>query len=183
MPLGRSRVSPRATRLPARRDREPASIRRTRACRLARPARRFRSASRTWSSLVLVIAPAHRDDDSAVKARFRRARDTARPLASRRPSVHHAARSRPASDPRCEPAYRSTASSSGDTRKPGPDPRPGRGSRHKRRRDLTQPAHPQLLNQAPDARAAKSTKPVCYRKHGYAAQDTPNKATVPTPRR
>ena len=61
------------------------SIRRTRACRLARSARRFCSASRTWSSLVRVIAPAQRDDDSAVSARFRHALDTARPSASSRP--------------------------------------------------------------------------------------------------
>ena len=68
--------------------------------RLARPARRFRSASCQQSSLVLVIAPAHRDDDSAVSARFRAARDAARPFASRRPSAQRAARSAAASDPR-----------------------------------------------------------------------------------
>ena len=71
-----------------------------RACRLARSARRFCSASRYWSSLVRVIAPAHRDEDSAVSARFRAARDAAFPFASSRPSAHRAARSRPASDPR-----------------------------------------------------------------------------------
>jgi hypothetical protein len=93
-----------------------ASIRPTRACRLVLSARRFRSARLHWSSLVRVIAPAHRDDDSAVSARFRAARDTARPFASSRPSAHRAARSRPASDPRCNPAARSTASSAGETR-------------------------------------------------------------------
>jgi hypothetical protein len=75
-------------------------IARTRACRLACPARRFCSASRTWSSLVRVIAPAHRDDEAAVSARFRPARDTAFPFASSRPWPHRAARSLPASDPR-----------------------------------------------------------------------------------
>ena len=93
-----------------------ASIRPTRACRLVLSARRFRSARLHWSSLVRVIAPAHRDDDCAVSARFRAARDTARPVASSRPSAHRAARSRPASDPRCDPAARSTASSAGETR-------------------------------------------------------------------
>jgi hypothetical protein len=87
-----------------------------RACRPDFSARRFRTASCHWSSLVRVIAPAHRDDDSAVSARFLRARDAARPSGSSRPSAHRAARSRPASDPRCEPTARSTASSCGDTR-------------------------------------------------------------------
>jgi hypothetical protein len=91
-------------------------IRRMRACRLRCPARRFCPASRTWSSLVRVMAPAHRDDDSAVSARFRTARDRARPRASSRPSAHRAARSLPASDPRCAPAFRSTVSSSADRR-------------------------------------------------------------------
>src|SRR6266568_4465627 len=67
-----------------------ASSRRIRACRLVPSARRFCSASRTWSSLVRVIAPAHRDDDSAVKARFRTARDEASPFATSRPSAHRA---------------------------------------------------------------------------------------------
>src|SRR5260370_10959086 len=87
-----------------------------RACRLALWARRFCPASRTWSSLVRVIAPAHRDDASAVSARFRTARDRVRPRASSRPSVHRAARSFPASDPRCPPTARSTASSCADRR-------------------------------------------------------------------
>jgi hypothetical protein len=93
-----------------------ASIRRTRACRLALAARRFRSARLHWSSLVRVIAPAHRDDDLAVSARFRAARETARPFGSSCPPAHRAARSPPASDPRWLPAARSTASSCGDTR-------------------------------------------------------------------
>ena len=93
-----------------------APIRRTRDRRLARSARRFQSASCHWSSLTRVIAPAHRDDDPAVSARFRSRRDTARPFASSRPSAHRAARSRPANDPRCEPTARSTAASPGETR-------------------------------------------------------------------
>ena len=96
---------------PPARTRSRASIFRTRACRVFLSARRFRPASRCWSSLVRVIAPAHRDDDSAVSAFFRRARDPARPFASSRPSAHRAARSRPASDPRCVPTAHSTASS------------------------------------------------------------------------
>jgi hypothetical protein len=56
-----------------------ASIRPILARRLAASARRFRSASRHWSSLVRVIAPAHRDDDSAVSACLRAARDAAFP--------------------------------------------------------------------------------------------------------
>jgi hypothetical protein len=63
-----------------------------------------------------VIAPAQREEHSAVSARFRAARDNACPRASSRPSAHRAARSRPASDPRCDPAARSTASSRADTR-------------------------------------------------------------------
>ena len=93
-----------------------ASIRRARARRLVSSACRFRSASCHWSSLARVIAPAHRDDDPAVSARFRSPLDAARPLASSRPSAQRAARSPPASDPRCEPAAPSTAASSGETR-------------------------------------------------------------------
>ena len=93
-----------------------ASIFATRACRPARSARRFCPASLTWSSLLRVIAPAQRDDDPPVSARFRAARDTARPLASSRPSAQRAARSRKASDPRCAPTARSTASSCAETR-------------------------------------------------------------------
>ena len=47
-----------------------------------------------------MIAPAHRDDAPAVSARFRAARDAARPFASRRPSAQRAARSAEAKDPR-----------------------------------------------------------------------------------
>ena len=83
---------------------------------LARSARRFRPARPQASSLVRVIAPAHREEDSAVSARLRAARDRARPRASSRPSAHRAARSRPASDPRWRPAARSTASSCGEGR-------------------------------------------------------------------
>ena len=82
----------------------------------AASARRFRSASCHWSSLVRVIVPAHRDEAPAVSARFRAARDTARPLPSSRPCAHRAARSRPASLPRCDPTARSTAASAGETR-------------------------------------------------------------------
>ncbi|MDY6871729.1 MAG: hypothetical protein SV966_14890 [Actinomycetota bacterium] len=39
--------------------------------RLAGCAHRFCSANRYWSSLVQVIAPAHRDDDSLVDVFFR----------------------------------------------------------------------------------------------------------------
>ena len=87
-----------------------------RACRPRLSARRFRMASCHWSSLARVIAPAHRDDDSAVSARLRRARDPAWPPASSRPCAHRTARSRPASDPRCLPTARSTISSCPDTR-------------------------------------------------------------------
>ena len=93
-----------------------APIQPMRACRLDRSARRFCPASRSWSSLVRVIAPAHRDDEAAVSARFRTARDRARPFASSRPSTHRAARSRPASEPRYAPAAHSTASSCAQTR-------------------------------------------------------------------
>jgi hypothetical protein len=48
--------------------------------------------------------------------RFRTARDTARPLASRRPSRQRAARSADASDPGCTPAAARTAASTGVTR-------------------------------------------------------------------
>ena len=70
-----------------------------RACRLALQARRFCPASRSWSSLVRVIAPAHRDDDPAVSTRFPHRPDHARPRASRRPSAHRAARSLPGQRP------------------------------------------------------------------------------------
>jgi hypothetical protein len=93
-----------------------AAIRPVRAVRLARSARRFRSARPQASSLVRVIAPAHREEDSAVSARLRAARDRAWPRASSRPWAHRAARSRPASDPRWRPAARSTASSCGEGR-------------------------------------------------------------------
>jgi hypothetical protein len=90
--------------LPATGTVSRASILATRARRLACSACRFCPASRTWFSLVRVIAPAQRDDDSPVSARLRHARDAAFPLASSRPSAHRAARSRPANIPRCRPA-------------------------------------------------------------------------------
>ena len=134
VPLGRGGVPAHPARLPARRDRQPGLDPADPGLQAGLSARRFCSASRHWSSLVRVIAPAHRDDDSAVSARFRAARDTARPFASSRPSAHRAARSRPASDPRCAPAARSTASSA---RRPAagsaPAPRPGQPPRTGRR--------------------------------------------------
>src|SRR6185437_14356744 len=93
------------------------SIRRTLARRLDRSARRFRSARAHWSSLVLVMAPAHRDDDRAVRARLRSLREAAFPFPSRRPSAHRAARSADARDPRYVPTARSTAASSAVTRR------------------------------------------------------------------
>ena len=119
-----------------------APIRRTRARRLARSARRFRSASCHWSSLARVIAPAHRDDDPAVSARFRSRRDTARPFASSRPSAHRAARSRPGQRPQVRthrPQHRRVLRRDPQ---PGTDPRPRRGAGHERRRDLPQPRPP-----------------------------------------
>ena len=106
VPLGGGGITAIRPTLPPAGTASRASIRPMRAFRLVFPARRFCSASRHWSSLVRVIAPAHREEDSAVSARFRTARDAARRLASSRPSAHRAARSRPASDPRYVPAAR-----------------------------------------------------------------------------
>ena len=112
-----------------------ARIRRIRACRLAFCPRRFCPASRTWSSLVRVIAPAHRDDDSAVSARFRAARDTAWPLASSRPRrTARPGHGPPATPDGCPPPAarphlgRTPGAGCGPAPPPGQPPRTGRRS-------------------------------------------------------
>ena len=82
----------------------------------ARSASRFRSASACRSSVVRVIAPAHRELEDAVSARFRSRLDAARPALSSRPSRTRAARSAEASDPRCAPTAASTSPSWPDAR-------------------------------------------------------------------
>jgi len=93
-----------------------APICRVLACSDARSASRFRSASARRSSVVRVIAPAHRELDPAVSARFRSRLDAARPAPSSRPSRTRAARSAEASDPRCAPTAASTSPSWPDAR-------------------------------------------------------------------
>jgi hypothetical protein len=83
--------------------------------RLRASARRFRSASSQASSLVRVIAPAHRDEHNPVIARLRSRRATPWPLVFRRPSEQRAAKSAPARRPRWAPTAARTASSPGDT--------------------------------------------------------------------
>ena len=154
VPLRWRRVPARPAWLPARRDGEPcldpadpglqACPRRTQVP--------FGQA-RTWSSLVRVIAPAHRDDDLAVSARFRAARETARPFASSRPSAHRAARSPPASDPRWLPAARSTASSCGDTRSRVRTRAPAGAAATNGAAIGPQPAHPPPPHKKPRAHA------------------------------
>ena len=100
MPLGGGGIPARPPRLPAYLDRQPGLDRADAGPQAGLSGAQVLPASRTWFSLVRVIAPAHRDDETAVSARFRPARDTAFPFASSRPSPHRAARSLPASDPR-----------------------------------------------------------------------------------
>jgi hypothetical protein len=74
--------------------------------RSARASSRFRQPRCHWSLLVRVIAPAHRDDDAAVRARLRPVRPSAPdPTAQRR------ARSTPASRPRYSPTICNTTAS------------------------------------------------------------------------
>ena len=58
-----------------------------------------------------VMAPAQRDELSAVMARFRSRRDSARSFAVSLPSAERFARSTPASEPRWDPTARRTATS------------------------------------------------------------------------
>src|SRR6266508_1283501 len=74
--------------------------------RPARASSRFRYLRCHWSLLVRVIAPAHRDDDAAVRVRLRLVRPSAPG-----PTAQRWARSLPASLPRYSPTMPSTAAS------------------------------------------------------------------------
>ena len=116
VPLGRGGIPAHPARLPAGRDGQP---------RLD-PADAGVQAGLLGAQVPLGLAPlvfaGAGDRPGPPRRRLGRQRPLARragdgfPFASRRPSAHRAARSRPASDPRCLPAARSTASSCGDRR-------------------------------------------------------------------
>ena len=92
-------------------------------------ARRFRSARLHWSSLVRVIAPAHRDDDSAVSARFRAAPGH-RPALRVQPPLRAPGRQVTAGQrPQVRPGRPQHRRIRRRHPQPGPDPRPRRGSR------------------------------------------------------
>ena len=135
IPLGGGGIPAHSAGLRAAGTASRAWIRPMRVRRLDLWPRRFCAASRQASSLVRVIAPAHREDDAAVRALFRAAREAARPVASSRPRRS----ARPGPGPPATPGAgrqlagpprpgRRPAAGSGPARRQGEPPRTGQRS-------------------------------------------------------